>query len=131
MRIPQAIFDEMVAHAQAEAPNECCGIVTGSDGVATRLFRAHNIFESPLRYEIDPKDLIRIYGESQERDEEFAVIYHSHTGSAAYPSQTDVNTAAYPDSVYVIVSLEDPDAPDVKGFWIRDGKIEEAELQVG
>jgi [CysO sulfur-carrier protein]-S-L-cysteine hydrolase len=121
----------MVAHAQAEAPNECCGIVTGSDGVATRLFRAHNIFESPLRYEIDPKDLIRIYGESQERDEEFAVIYHSHTGSAAYPSQTDVNTAAYPDSVYVIVSLEDPDEPDVKGYWIRDGRIEEVKLEVG
>ena len=131
MRISQEIFDEMVAHAREEAPNECCGIVTGSDGAAKRLFRAHHVFESPLRYELDPKDLIRIYGESQEHSEEFAIIYHSHTGSPAYPSQTDVNTAAYPDSIYVIVSLEDPDAPDVKGFWIRDGKIDEAELEIG
>jgi len=57
-------------------------------------------------------------------------IYHSHTGSAAYPSQTDVNLAAYPDAVYVIVSLEDPQNPDVRGFWIRDGQIDEADLDV-
>ena len=120
----------MVAHAREEAPNECCGIVTGSDGAATRLHRAANAFASPLRYEIDSKDLIRIYRESQEKGEEFLVIYHSHTASPAAPSQTDINTARYPESVYVIVSLQDPDQPVVKGFWIRDGEVSEEELDV-
>lgn len=130
MQIPRQMFDEMIAHARSEAPNECCGIIVGSDGTATKLYRARNAFESPLRYEIESQDLIRIYNEAQERGEDFLVIYHSHTGSPAEPSQTDINTASYPDSVYVIVSLEDPENPEVRGFWIRDGTVDEAELDV-
>jgi proteasome lid subunit RPN8/RPN11 len=83
-----------------------------------------------LRYSLDAKDQFRIMQEMEKRGEELIGIYHSHTGSAAYPSQTDVNLAAYPDAVSVIVSLEDPQNPDVRGFWIRDGQIEEAELDV-
>ena len=62
--------------------------------------------------------------------EELLAIYHSHTKSAAYPSQTDVNHAGWPDQVYLIVSLADPDAPDVKGFWLRDVRIADAEIVV-
>jgi proteasome lid subunit RPN8/RPN11 len=124
------MIDEIIDHAREEAPNECCGIITGSDGTPRRLYRAHNAFESPLRYEIESKDLIRIYNESQESGEEFLVIYHSHTSTAAEPSQTDINTARYPESVYLIVSLQDSDNPVVRGFWIRDGKVEEAQLDV-
>ena len=130
MRIQRSLIEEMIAHAREEAPNECCGIVTGSSGVASTLHRATNAFASPLRYEIEPKDLLRIYGHSQERGEEFVLIYHSHTGSPAAPSQTDINTATYPESLYVIVSLEHPDEPVVRGFWIRDGEVAEEALDV-
>ena len=65
----------------------------------------------------------------EDAGEELVAIYHSHTKSAAYPSQTDVNQAvAWPEQIYLIVSLADEDAPDVKGFWLRDGRIAEAEL---
>jgi proteasome lid subunit RPN8/RPN11 len=124
------MVEEMIAHAREEAPNECCGIVTGSDGLMSRLYRTRNAFASPLRYEIDPSDLIRVYNESQERGEEFLIIYHSHTSTVAEPSQTDINTASYPDSLYVIVSLQDREQPDVKGFWIRDGVVEPEPLDV-
>jgi proteasome lid subunit RPN8/RPN11 len=68
--------------------------------------------------------------EIEEAGEELVGIYHSHTKSAAYPSQTDVNLAGWPDAVYLIASLVDLEAPDVRGFWIRDGRISDAEIDV-
>jgi len=124
------MVEEMIAHARDEAPNECCGMIGGADGSATTVYRSINAEASPLRYSLDASDQFRIMQEIEKRGEELVGIYHSHTGSAAYPSQTDVNLAAYPDAVYVIVSLEDPQNPEVRGFWIRDGKIDEAELDV-
>jgi len=124
------MVEEMIAHAREEAPNECCGMIGGADGSATTVYRSINAEASPLRYSLDASDQFRIMQEMEQRGEELVGIYHSHTGSAAHPSQTDVNLAAYPDAVYVIVSLEDPQNPDVRGFWIRDGQIDEAELDV-
>jgi [CysO sulfur-carrier protein]-S-L-cysteine hydrolase len=133
MRISQSLIDEMVAHACEDLPNECCGMVGGRDGAATSVYRARNHFESPLRFGVHPDDLFRItQKEMPEHEEELVAIYHSHTKSRAYPSQTDLNEAqnSWPDAVWVIVSLEDPDAPDVKGYWLKDLRIADAELVV-
>jgi [CysO sulfur-carrier protein]-S-L-cysteine hydrolase len=132
MRIPRAMIDEMVAHAREDLPNECCGLIGGADGEAKTLYRAGNAFASPFSYRVDPSDQYRIIEkEMRERSEELLAIYHSHTKSPAYPSQTDLNEAAsWPEQVYLIVSLADHEAPDVKAFWLRDGKIAEAELVV-
>ncbi|MET0305306.1 MAG: M67 family metallopeptidase [Solirubrobacterales bacterium] len=131
MRIPQGLVDEIVAHAREDLPNECCGMVGGSEGDARTVYRAENAEASPLRYSIDSKEQFRLMREIEEAGQELAAIYHSHTKSPAYPSQTDVNLAGWPEAVYLIVSLADPGAPDLKGFWIRDGQIAEAELVVG
>jgi [CysO sulfur-carrier protein]-S-L-cysteine hydrolase len=131
MRIAQSLLDEIVTHAREDAPNECCGMVAGRDGRATRVYRARNAFESPLRYEIHPQDQFRIMTEIDEGEDELAAIYHSHTRSDAYPSQTDVNLAAnWPDPVYLICSITDPESPVVRGFEIRDGDVVEAALEV-
>jgi [CysO sulfur-carrier protein]-S-L-cysteine hydrolase len=130
VRISQDFVDEIVAHAREDAPNECCGMIGGVDGNATSVYRSVNAEASPLRYSLDANDQFRIMREIEERGEELAGIYHSHTASAAYPSQTDVNLAAYPDAVYLIVSLQDPEEPELRGYWIRDGEIEEAPLDV-
>jgi [CysO sulfur-carrier protein]-S-L-cysteine hydrolase len=122
--------DEMVAHARAEAPNECCGMIGGRDGSATSIHRARNAEESPLRYLIHPTDQLRIMEEIEARGEELAAIYHSHTGSPAYPSQTDINLAEnWPDPLYVICSLADR-KPEVRAFEIRDGEVEEVTLEL-
>ncbi len=105
-------------------------MVGGNDGDATTVYRSINAEASPLRYSLDANDQFRIMREMEERGEELVGIYHSHTASAAYPSQTDVNLAAYPDAVYLIVSLQDPENPELRGFWIRDGNIEEASIDV-
>jgi len=133
MRIAQSLIDEMVAHAREDFPNECCGMVGGKDGTASSVYRARNEFESPLRFGVDSSDLFRItQKEMPERDEDLIAIYHSHTKSPAYPSQTDLNEAqkSWPDALWVIVSLEDPEAPDVKAYWLKDLRIADAELVV-
>ena len=131
MRIATQLVDEIVAHARAEAPNECCGMVGGSDGRATRVYRARNAEASPLRYTIHPQDQFRITMEIEERGEQIAAIYHSHTSSPAEPSQTDINLAEYwPDPLYLICSLAEPEAPSVRGFSIREGHVEEVQLDL-
>jgi len=130
LRIAQSLIDEIVAHAREDAPNECCGMIGGVDGEARTVYRAENAEASPLRYSIDAGEQFRLMREIEGAGEELAAIYHSHTKSAAYPSQTDINLAGWPEAVYLIASLADADAPEVRGFWIRDGGIADAELRV-
>ena len=128
MKISTQIHDELIAHAREEAPNECCGLIGGNDGVAMTVYRASNAEASPLRYNLDPQDQFRIMTEMEERGEELAAIYHSHTASPAYPSQTDINLAAYPDALYLIVSLAEGER-ELRGYRIDDGEVTEVELE--
>ena len=131
MKISQALIDEMVAHAREDLPNECCGMIGGRDGEATRVVRVENAAASPLRYEMDPQGQFDALKRIEGAGEELVGIYHSHTRSAAYPSQTDVNEAVmWPEQVYVIVSLEHEEAPDVKAYDLKDLKIADVELDV-
>jgi len=131
MRIAQSLIDEIVTHARDDAPNECCGLVSGKQGAATEVFRARNEMASPLAYNVHPQDLLRITDAIDERGEELAAIYHSHTKSPAEPSQTDINLAAnWPDPVYLICSIADPEQPVVRGWHLRDGAVAEVELTI-
>src|SRR5215475_9660369 len=131
MRISQSLIDEMVAHARADLPNECCGMVGGRDGEASVVVPVLNSAASPLRFEMDPQGQYNALKAIEDDGGELLAIYHSHTKSAAYPSQTDVNQAvAWPDQVYVIVSLADSNSPDVKAFMLKDLKIADVPLEV-
>lgn len=131
MRISPDLVDELIAHAREDLPNECCGLVGGRNGEAMVVHRVENSAASPLRYEMDPKAQYDAYTAIEEAGLELLAIYHSHTKSAAYPSQTDVNQAvAWPDQVYLIVSLADAEAPDVKGYLLKDLEIKDVELDV-
>ena len=129
MRISSELYDEVVAHARAEAPNECCGMIASRDGEAARVYPARNAAASPLKYELDPAEQFRIQTQIEDAGLELGAIYHSHTRSAPYPSQTDINLAFYPDSLYVIVGLAS-ETPEVRAFTIRDGEVGDAELVV-
>jgi proteasome lid subunit RPN8/RPN11 len=121
----------MVAHAREDLPNECCGMVGGRDGEATEVVRVANSAASPLRYEMDPQGQYNALKSIEDGGNELLAIYHSHTKSAAYPSQTDVNQAvAWPEQIYMIVSLADEEAPDVKAFLLKDLKIADVTLEV-
>jgi proteasome lid subunit RPN8/RPN11 len=129
MRIAQSLYDEMVAHALDDAPNECCGMIASRDGEAVSLHRATNSAASPYRYEIDGAEQYRIQMTIDDAGLDLGAIYHSHPRSDPYPSQTDINLAFYPDALYLIVGLAG-DEPEVKAYTIRDGKVAEAELVV-
>ncbi len=130
MRISQQLVDELVSHARDELPNECCGMIEAVNGRAIAVHRVTNAAASPLRFEMESQERYNLWNAIETAGNEFA-IYHSHTKSPAYPSQTDVNQAVnWPDQIYVIISLQDVDAPDVKGYWLKDLKIADAELIV-
>jgi proteasome lid subunit RPN8/RPN11 len=130
MRIARSMVDQIVAQAREEAPNECCGIIGARDGVAVTVFPVRNAAASPLRYEMDPKDQLKVFEALDEAELDVGAIYHSHTRSDPHPSQTDINLAFYPDAVYVILGVKDPERDDVRAWRIVDGKVSEAALEV-
>jgi proteasome lid subunit RPN8/RPN11 len=132
LELPVAVLEAVVEHARLEFPNECCGLLAGRGTRVERLYRGSNIDRSPYTYRLDPQEQLRFFKAIDAEGLELLGIYHSHTQSAAYPSKTDVARAFYPDAVYVIVSLRDPQSPaedvQVMGYRIRDGQIAEEEL---
>jgi proteasome lid subunit RPN8/RPN11 len=136
MNISRSLLDDVIAHAREEYDAECCGMIayapTGPDGepVATRVHRATNVFASRKRFEIDGKEVLRTIDEFEGEDSELGAIYHSHTHTAPYPSQTDINFAAnWPGLEWVIVGLAGEE-PEVRCYLIEDGAVREVELRV-
>lgn len=132
--LPPAIREAIVAHARAALPNEACGLIIGDHpavdgGMALRWLPTRNRAASPYRYEIDSDDLLRATIETDDADEVFWAIVHSHVASPARPSPTDIGLAFYPDALYVLVSLHPDEADPVTGaagvraWWIVDGEV--------
>ncbi|HET7727352.1 MAG TPA: M67 family metallopeptidase [Candidatus Limnocylindrales bacterium] len=141
MRIPAALVQAIVEHARAEYPNEACGVIVGSGpaaegGEPVRWEPVRNAAASPYRYEIHPDDLLRLTLATEEADEAFWAIVHSHVASPARPSPTDIGLAFYPDALYLLVSLAPEEAPagsstpSVRAWRIVDGEVHEVELLV-
>ena len=140
--LPAAIREAIVAHARAEEPKEACGVIVGDrpaadGGRPLRFEPAGNEAASRYLYRLDARDLLRLTLETDDRDEVFWAIVHSHTHTAAQPSATDVGQAFYPDALYILVSLssEDdaetlPGVPTVRAWRIVDGDMFEVELLV-
>jgi proteasome lid subunit RPN8/RPN11 len=129
MRISRELLDDVIAHARADAPNECCGMIASRNGEAVAVHRARNRAASPLRYEIDGMEQYKIQSAIEDAGLELGAIYHSHTRSAPEPSQSDINLAFYPEALYMIVGLEH-DEPDVRAWTIVDGQVSPASLEV-
>ncbi len=155
LTLPQTIVDEMLAHARESDPFECCGLLAGKNGRvlahypitntiardqrAVQVFQEANVKQlgelsettrAEVAYFMDPKELLAAFKDIRQRDLELSVIYHSHTHSPAYPSQTDIGLAYYPEAAYLIISLENKAKPDLRAFWITDQHVRPAEFRV-
>jgi [CysO sulfur-carrier protein]-S-L-cysteine hydrolase len=137
--IDSATYDAIVAHARRDHPDEACGVVAGPSGSdrPARFVPMLNAAMSPTFYEFDSGDLLRLYKEMDERDEEPVVIYHSHTATEAYPSRTDINLAQEPNAHYVLVSTRDGahdpgyEGPvEFRSYRISDGVVTEEDVKV-
>jgi proteasome lid subunit RPN8/RPN11 len=132
LTIDQATFDSIVAHARRDHPDEACGVVAGPLGSdrPQRFIPMINAARSPTFYEFDSMDLLRVWSEMDDRDEEPVVIYHSHTATEAYPSRTDVSFASEPNAHYVLVSTRDELEAEFRSYRIVDGVITEESVTV-
>ena len=139
--IPASLVQALIDHARAGYPNEACGLVIGdraaaAGGVPLRFEATRNAAASPFRYEIDPQELYRLTVATDDADEAFWAIVHSHTHSPAVPSPTDIGLAFYPDSLYVLVSLAEDEAerdtgtPSIRAWRIVGGQVHEVALDV-
>jgi len=123
-------YDDIVAHARSEFPNECCGLLSGKDLTVADVHRMKNVEASPVLYVMDPREQLRVFDDIDRQGADLVAIYHSHTRSAPYPSATDVRMAFYPESLYVIVSLQDSQRPTIAAFRIVDGQIRETRMEI-
>jgi proteasome lid subunit RPN8/RPN11 len=134
LTISQKIVDAILEQSRAEYPDECCGVILGPVGSdsAIRLKPMINAAHSPTFYEFDPKDLLALYREVDDKDEEIVVIYHSHTETEARPSRTDIAYAGEPGAHYVLVSTREEIAPatEFRSFRIVDGVVTEEEVSI-
>ena len=130
MKIARQLLDQIVDHARRDAPDECCGLVGAADGRATSAHPTTNTVRSPLRFEMDGMELFRTIEEIEDGGAELGAVYHSHTRSEPYPSQTDINFSVnWPGIEWIIVGLASGD-PDIRSYVIEDGRVREVELEV-
>lgn len=130
MQLERSFFDEMVQQGLAEFPNESCGLIAGQGGKAVKIFPMANADASPVTYRLEPRQHLRVQDEMDEAGWDLLAIYHSHTHSEAYPSETDRKQAFYPDSYYLVLSLSDRQNPVLRAFHIIDGEVSEEELEI-
>lgn len=129
LRIHADLVAKILEQSRVEYPDECCGVILGPEGSdnPVELKPMINAAHSPTFYEFDPKDLLALYREADDNDEEIVVIYHSHTETEAYPSRTDIAYAGEPGAHYVLVSTRKEIAPttELRSYRIIDGVVTE------
>jgi len=134
MVISADLLDEVVAHVLEDPANEICGVVAVAPDAsgparAVRVYRARNLHASPLKFEIEPAELLALWQEIERQGWELGAIYHSHVRSKPYPSQTDINFAAnWPGVEWIIVGLTDGQEPQVRSYRIDGGEVAEVAL---
>jgi proteasome lid subunit RPN8/RPN11 len=132
--ISRSIVDAIIEQSRVEYPDECCGVILGPVGSDSPIRHKPmiNAAHSPTFYEFEPKDLLTLYREVDDNDEEIVVIYHSHTETEARPSRTDIAYAGEPGAHYVLVSTRKEIAPSVefRSFRIIDGQVTEEEVSI-
>lgn len=130
IQIPEGIYRRMIEHAKQESPLECCGILSGKAQTVERAFELQNAEKSPTRYSISPLEQLKVFEEMEKESLEMIAVYHSHTHTIPFPSETDVKLAFYPDISSVIISLKDEKDPVVKAFQISKEAIYPEEFEV-
>lgn len=117
--IPSDIYRALVIHARTDYPHETCGLLRGRDGCVLEVLPARNVAIDPRRdYEVDASTLLQAL-RWEDKGDELIAIYHSHPSSPAYPSAVDAANAFYPDSITLILSLQNRDEPHLNGYFLR------------
>ena len=130
LEIPQKIFSEMLAQARSQAPIESCGILGGRDHRVLDLYKMTNSDQSSDHFTMAPEEQFAVAKEMRGKDQEMLAIYHSHPASPARPSAEDIRLAFTPGVIYVIVSLQEPANPQIRGFTIYGDVVAESAVKI-
>ncbi len=130
LRIWHREYRQMLEHLRSVYPHEGCGLLAGEDGIVTGVYEVKNQLASPSAYEMDPQQQLEAMIDIEERGWDLLAIFHSHPGGPDIPSDADVSTAYYPESLNVIVSFRNADRPSVRAYTIDERRIEEIPLIV-
>jgi proteasome lid subunit RPN8/RPN11 len=130
LELPLAMVDQVIAHARREHPDECCGVIAGRDGVATRLFEMDNADRSPTGFTFDSAQWLKVYRAIDDADEDQLVVYHSHTATEAYPSRTDILWSRTTEFQHWLLVSTRVETDEVRSFVITDGEVVEEELRI-
>jgi [CysO sulfur-carrier protein]-S-L-cysteine hydrolase len=130
LELDRGFFDEMVEHGLAGFPNEACGLLAGKEGRPVKFYSMTNQDASPVSYRLDAKEQLSVFTELDDEEWDLLGIFHTHTHSEAYPSETDLKQAFYPEATYLVMSLSDRSNPVLRGFTMQDGDVEEQEIRI-
>ncbi len=130
LEIPEFVFDQMIAQAQAQAPIEACGILAGDENLVKRLYEMTNVDNSSEHFTMNPAEQFSVVKTMRAAGLKMSAIYHSHPATPARPSEEDIRLALTPDATYVILSLEKPDEPYAKAFLIDKDVVTERPLRI-
>ena len=125
--VRDTVLREIVAQARHAAPDECCGLLVGTDARIELAHAARNLRRSPTRYLVDPADHFAAIRSARQMGLRVVGAYHSHPASVALPSPRDEQEATDPDFLYLIVSLV---TVETRAFRLLDGRMEGVELRV-
>ena len=131
LHLTRAMVDQVLDHARRDHPDECCGVIAGVGGTATRLFEMDNAERSPTGFTFDSAEWLTVYRDIDDADEDLLVVYHSHTATEAYPSRTDIlwsQTTGF--SYWLLVSTRDPAVDEVRCYRITGGEVVEEEFKI-
>ncbi|GAB7026000.1 M67 family metallopeptidase [Geotalea toluenoxydans] len=123
LKIPKVIHDDIIAHARAGFPLEVCGILGGTAGTVSVIYRMTNTDQSNEHFMMDPKEQFAVIKELRANGLEMLAIYHSHPETPARPSEEDIRLALTPNVSYVIASLAEQEKPAVNSFSISGGTV--------
>ncbi len=130
LQIPEDLLNRLIEQARQEYPLESCGILAGKNGNITKLYSVENTQKSSSCYLMAPEEQLRVFQEIEEEGLELSAIYHSHPHIPAFPSQRDVDSAFYPDSLILIISLMEDKVPQIGAFQIEEGNIQQKAVKV-
>lgn len=129
IQIPRKITNQLLHFSQISPDTEVCGLIGSRQGIPASCYPVKNVAEQPQqRYLLDAKQQIEAMAKMRERNEELFAIYHSHPSSPATPSAIDQEMAAYPDALYLIISLNTKGVLELRGFRIRNKITQEVAL---
>lgn len=130
-RLPRSLVNRLLHEAQLKAEFEICGLIGARDGQPLHVYPIKNIAPDPkTRFQMDPEQQIAAMQTLRERGETLFAIYHSHPTAPASPSEEDLQQAAYPEALYLIISLNTKGVLEMRGFCQTDQGMKEVVLSL-